>query len=153
MMLRTARVGSRAAIAAGLVSIVIAVQVAAPRARASGSPPARACAALADLNLLGIPDAPTSIVSADTVGGPEGTPGYFDVVGVVQPQVLFRLRLPLDAWNGRYFQTGCGGLCGAVHIDACDDAAQVMRDERAHVGWPDRLARVLLASESKPVQD
>ena len=30
--------------------------------------------------------------------------------------------LPLGDWNGRYFQTGCGGFCGAVPIASCGQA-------------------------------
>ncbi|MGH9247095.1 MAG: tannase/feruloyl esterase family alpha/beta hydrolase [Acidimicrobiales bacterium] len=43
-------------------------------------------------------------------------------MGYVFPQVHFELRLPTETWNGRYFQTGCGGYCGSTPIGNCDDA-------------------------------
>jgi feruloyl esterase len=36
---------------------------------------------------------------------------------VVSPAVNFEVRLPLHNWTQRYLQTGCGGLCGFLHID------------------------------------
>ncbi|MBV5335737.1 tannase/feruloyl esterase family alpha/beta hydrolase, partial [bacterium] len=37
---------------------------------------------------------------------------------VVRPAIRVEVRLPEDAaWNGRYFQSGCGGMCGDVLTD------------------------------------
>jgi feruloyl esterase len=47
------------------------------------------------------------------------------------------MRLPL-AWNGRYYQRGCGGFCGEINIDKCDDALArdfvVAASNMGHVG-------------------
>jgi hypothetical protein len=49
-------------------------------------------------------------------------PEHCRVTGYVFPQNQFELRLPTQGWNGRYFQTGCGGYCGSVPINSCNDA-------------------------------
>ncbi|MBI4167079.1 MAG: tannase/feruloyl esterase family alpha/beta hydrolase [Acidobacteria bacterium] len=38
--------------------------------------------------------------------------GYCEVTGYVAPSIGFLLRLPSDHWNGKFFETGCGGACG-----------------------------------------
>lgn len=40
------------------------------------------------------------------------------VEGYVSPQIRFEVRLPLQGWTQRYLQTGCGGLCGSLRIEA-----------------------------------
>ncbi len=145
MMRKMLRFGSHAAIAVVLGVLVVAVEGVARHVTPAAASLAAACTSLADQNFLGIPDAPTSVVSTIAVAGSDRQRGYCDVVGVVQPQVQFRLRLPLEDWNGRYFQTGCGGLCGAVHIEACDDTLAigfaVAAQDMGHVGhyWKDAI--------------
>jgi hypothetical protein len=48
-------------------------------------------------------------------------PAYCRVIGIVQPQVKFELRLPLD-WNGKFMMQGCGGMCGIINMEAAEDA-------------------------------
>ncbi|MBB5803173.1 feruloyl esterase [Saccharothrix ecbatanensis] len=36
------------------------------------------------------------------------------VLGYVEPQVRFHLKLPITTYTGRYLQHGCGGYCGAL---------------------------------------
>jgi Tannase and feruloyl esterase len=31
---------------------------------------------------------------------------------------MFVIQLPITKWNSDYFQGGCGGLCGSLHIPA-----------------------------------
>ena len=42
---------------------------------------------------------------------------YCRVTGSVAPKVRFEVRLP-RRWTQRYLQTGCGGLCGNLRINA-----------------------------------
>ncbi|MFG6402342.1 tannase/feruloyl esterase family alpha/beta hydrolase [Microbacterium sp. P04] len=42
--------------------------------------------------------------------------------GVIEGRVGYTVQLPLTDWNGRYFQTGCGGFCGYTPIASCADA-------------------------------
>ena len=72
----------------------------------------RSCESLASLDLSKVSDKPAHIESARNaqfLGH-----AVCEVAGFVEPQVKFRLRLPMEDWNGRYLQTGCGGLCGHI---------------------------------------
>lgn len=103
------------------------------------------CAAIEQQDFTRLDGAPTAIVSARLVPASDGQEAYCAVVGVVQPQVQFEVRMPAETWNGRYFQTGCGGLCGNVPIQSCADAQArgfaVAAQNMGHVGhfWRDAL--------------
>jgi len=79
------------------------------------------CADLVAADFTQVPEAPTSVISAKVVAANGDTPEYCDVSGFVQTQIGFELRLPTHSWNGRYFQVGCGGLCGMINIQNCGD--------------------------------
>lgn len=86
-------------------------------------PPVIACAALAQHDFGGVPDAPTSIQSATVVAATSTTPEYCDVKGYISPQTQFELKLPTKTYQGRYLQDGCGGFCGLVSpttFPSCD---------------------------------
>jgi feruloyl esterase len=70
---------------------------------------------------------PVTIGEAATVDGK--TP-YCRVTGTIAPQVRFEVRLPAR-WTQRYLQTGCGGLCGVLRINAgkSDGCAPVTNGE------------------------
>ncbi|HLH67429.1 MAG TPA: tannase/feruloyl esterase family alpha/beta hydrolase [Solirubrobacteraceae bacterium] len=118
------------AISAGGVAGAHAVNrtlIRASRALAAVSPtiPAKMpCSALAtDPSFVTIPGNPTSIASATVVPAGSGNPEYCDVQGMIAPQTHFELKLPIDTWQGRYLQNGCGGYCGAVSsqtFPSCD---------------------------------
>ncbi len=103
------------------------------------------CSALAEMSFIDIPGAPTSITSAELVAAGDGLEEHCAVSGYVAPQVGFQLNLPTTTWNGRFFQTGCGGLCGMIQIERCMDAQQqgfaVAANNMGHVGhfWRDAL--------------
>lgn len=44
-------------------------------------------------------------------------PGFCAVRGTIEPTIGFEMRLPLEGWNGKLFQSGCGGYCGSVLAD------------------------------------
>jgi hypothetical protein len=96
------------------------------------------CAAVAKLDFTRLADAPAALTSAKRVAAAGATPEYCDVKGYVQPQIQFELRLPTHAWNGRYFQVGCGGFCGVINIQNCGDVLNqnfaVAADDMGHVG-------------------
>jgi feruloyl esterase len=77
--------------------------------------PRESCAALADLDLTGIPGAATQIDSATTASASGGW-SYCDVTGTIAPQDQFELQLPLSTYTRRYLQVGCGVLCGTLSI-------------------------------------
>ena len=82
--------------------------------------------------------APLSVLSAKLIAATEGTAEYCAVLGYIQPQIQFEVRLPSKHWNGRYFQVGCGGFCGVIGINNCADALAanfvVAAHNMGHVG-------------------
>jgi pimeloyl-ACP methyl ester carboxylesterase len=41
-------------------------------------------------------------------------PGYCRVKGTIMPSIGFEMRLPMQGWNGNFYQSGCGGYCGLL---------------------------------------
>src|SRR4051794_13117306 len=74
------------------------------------------CTRLATLSLPGIDLQGATVVEASTATAAGQTlqlPTYCRVRAVVRPAIHVEVRLPLDsAWNGGFFQSGCGGMCG-----------------------------------------
>lgn len=70
------------------------------------------CAALARTDFGSVQDAPTAIISSETVTN--GTEQLCRIMGNIAPAVGFELSLPLKAgsWNGHFVALGCGGFCG-----------------------------------------
>lgn len=44
-------------------------------------------------------------------------PDFCQVQGTIDPNIGFEARFPLADWNGKYYQSGCGGYCGRVLPD------------------------------------
>ncbi|WP_180731078.1 tannase/feruloyl esterase family alpha/beta hydrolase [Paraburkholderia sp. PGU19] len=87
--------------------------------------PAMNCAAVAGLDLSGVTDGTVTITSAvvlpaGTAVGQRTLPApVCDVKGTIGPGAsLFELQLPTQGWTQRYLQTGCGGLCGNLSVNA-----------------------------------
>ena len=82
-----------------------------------------ACGDLEKADFSGIAGAPTTISSVKIVSGSDRYNEYCQVEGTIAPKIGFEIRLPTKTWNGRYFQTGCGGMCGFLKTDDyCGDA-------------------------------
>jgi feruloyl esterase len=99
------------------------------------------CSALEKQDFTRLAEAPTTITAARVVAASGDNEEYCQVTGVVAPQVGFEIRLPTQSWNGRYFQTGCGGMCGFIGIDRyCADAQArgfaVAAQDMGHKGEP-----------------
>jgi Tannase and feruloyl esterase len=62
-----------------------------------------------------IADFPTRITSANVVAAAGQAPEFCDVLGYIQPQIHFELKLPTTTWHGRYLQQGCSGFCGSIN--------------------------------------
>lgn len=77
-----------------------------------------ACTSLVNEDFTGVLDAPTQVTDAKFVAASADVPAYCDVTGYVTPTVGIRLRLPIKNWNGKFFERGCGGYCGASSFDA-----------------------------------
>jgi hypothetical protein len=91
--------------------------------------PIVACEALTKIALAPATGAPTTIASAKLV---EGAKPYCEVRGTISPAITFEVRLP-PVWTQRYLQTGCGGLCGSLRVNAekADGCAPVTNGETA----------------------
>jgi feruloyl esterase len=83
--------------------------------------PATSCDTLTGQDLARIPDFPTAITSATMATAAQGWQ-YCDVKGLIAPQIQFEMQLPTDSWRQRYVQTGCGGTCGTLSINAPQSA-------------------------------
>jgi hypothetical protein len=101
------------------------------------------CTQLAREDFSRIEDFPTTIMAAQAERDDGHAEEYCSVKGYIQPQIQFEMRLPTRTWNGRYLQTGCGGTCGQVNIQDCNDAlAQnfaVAAQNMGHVSFRDGL--------------
>src|SRR5260370_20164678 len=129
-----------------IVLCLIAPTLASAQNAAAGPPPgpdAQKCAALAQLNLEGVPGGPALITSARLVdvpasgleelfvhpsgdgahAAPRGTriPQYCGLTGYRAPQNKFQLKLPSPGdCNQKFFFYACGGFCDSVLSDACN---------------------------------
>jgi hypothetical protein len=79
---------------------------------AMASPALASCTALLSDDFTSVQDAPTQVIGTALVDAEGPSPPYCRVQGYVVPQVGFELRLPIEGWNGKFLQVGCGGHCG-----------------------------------------
>jgi hypothetical protein len=54
------------------------------------------------------------VTSANLIQAEEGLPAYCHVLATALPSISIDIRLPVDSWNGKYYQTGCGAGCGVL---------------------------------------
>ncbi len=54
------------------------------------------------------------VTAADVVTAEKDIPTYCRVRATALPSISIEVRLPLAGWNGKYYQTGCGGFCGIL---------------------------------------
>jgi len=54
------------------------------------------------------------VTSVDVVGAADGMQAYCRVRVTALPAISIEVRLPMEGWNGKYYQTGCGGFCGVL---------------------------------------
>ena len=74
--------------------------------------PELACTAAAFSAIDGV-----RIDSATEVSDREGLPAFCAIRGSIDPHIGFEARFPLSGWNGKFYQSGCGGYCGRVLPD------------------------------------
>lgn len=70
---------------------------------------AQDCAALRDTVF-----AAGHVTSARAIPAADTLPAYCEVRATALPAISIEVRLPLEGWNGRYYQAGCGGFCGVL---------------------------------------
>jgi feruloyl esterase len=57
------------------------------------------------------------ITETEAVADDGVLPDYCAIRGTIDPDIGFEARFPLDDWNGKFYQSGCGGYCGSVRAD------------------------------------
>ncbi|BBU54022.1 hypothetical protein KU6B_02870 [Mameliella alba] len=88
-----------------LSALAILLAVASP---ALAQQDAASCAALRDTVLSAAHVRTVRVVET------EGLPAYCEVRATALPAINIEVRLPLEGWNGKYYQAGCGGFCGIL---------------------------------------
>ncbi len=78
------------------------------------------CAALQTADFSNLTDAPTVVTKAEFGRLNPESPEACLIDGKVRQNIGFRLVLPVH-WNGKYFQSGCGGACGTTRPYYCDE--------------------------------
>lgn len=64
--------------------------------------------------LLGLELDAAHVTSADAIGATADKPAHCRVRATALPAISIEVLLPMEGWNGKYYQTGCGGLCGVL---------------------------------------
>ena len=54
------------------------------------------------------------VSSANVIAANEDNPAYCQVRATALPAISIEVRLPMEGWNGKYYQAGCGGFCGIL---------------------------------------
>lgn len=67
------------------------------------------CAALSDVVFPG-----GYVTSAREMAAEGASPAYCEIRATALPAISVEVRLPLEGWNGKYYQAGCGGFCGVL---------------------------------------
>jgi feruloyl esterase len=77
------------------------------------------CKALESVDFSGIPDAPTQITEAKLVEASGVVPAHCLAKGYITSHVGIELRMPIQNWNGKFMEVGCGGDCGVFFTQLC----------------------------------
>jgi len=82
------------------------------------------CKKLETTDFSHIQDAPTQVLEAKLAPAGNDFPALCHVQGYVNPNVGIELLLPIENWNGKVIQIGCGGFCGinSAGGNGCRDA-------------------------------
>lgn len=54
------------------------------------------------------------VTSARVVAASDSLPAYCEVRATALPAISIEVRLPMENWNGKFYQAGCGGFCGIL---------------------------------------
>ncbi|WP_424933056.1 tannase/feruloyl esterase family alpha/beta hydrolase [Amaricoccus macauensis] len=79
-----------------------------PAVQAQDSAP-DSCHALRDVVVDG-----ATVTSARVMDASGDLPAYCEVRATALPTISIEIRLPLEGWNGGFYQAGCGGFCGIL---------------------------------------
>lgn len=54
------------------------------------------------------------VTSARVIPQSEDLPAYCEIRATALPAISIEVRLPMEGWNGKFYQAGCGGFCGIL---------------------------------------
>lgn len=80
--------------------------------------PALPCDQLVTRDFSTVAEASVRIAAATENAATDSAPASCQVTGSVATNAQFVLELPNAEWDGRYFQSGCGGYCGNLNPSA-----------------------------------
>src|ERR1700722_9430751 len=80
---------------------------------------AASCKALENVDFTGILDAPTQLTEAKLVEASGVVPTHCLAKGYITSHVGIELRMPIQNWNGKFLEVGCGGHCGLFFTQLC----------------------------------
>jgi feruloyl esterase len=90
---------------------------------AAAAQDAASCEALANTAVAG-----GFVTSANMRDATEALPAYCEVRATALPAINIEVRLPMENWNGHFYQAGCGGFCGILgRADASGGWVNAMR--------------------------
>lgn len=90
-------------------SVLAAVLLGVAAPAAAQDTPVDACEAMEQVVL----DAAV-VTSARVIAAAGENPAYCEVRATARPSISIEVRLPLEGWNGKLYQVGCGGFCGVL---------------------------------------
>jgi Tannase and feruloyl esterase len=96
----------------GLASIVLPGLLASWVPAHAQPVPEGSCSALREAVLDG-----GYVTSAREIPASDALPAYCEVRATALPAISIEVRLPIEDWNGGFYQTGCGGFCGILGRD------------------------------------
>src|SRR5438132_6051653 len=109
------------------LALIASLALAPLSAHAAGVP----CAALTSVAI-----ADTTITSATIVAALGTAPEHCLVIGHVDTEINFELRLPTTTWNGKFYHAGGGGFVGSIPTSttALTRGYAVVGTDTGHVG-------------------
>ncbi len=93
-------------------NLTLPVLLMASGSMATESSPIARCESLQTTEIPG-----TAIQETAAVAAQDELPAFCRIRGSIAPEIGFEARLPLEGWNGKYYQSGCGGFCGSLRPD------------------------------------
>ncbi|MTI42732.1 feruloyl esterase [Roseibium hamelinense] len=68
------------------------------------------------------------VTTAQVISKNDALPAYCEVRATALPNISIEVRLPMEDWNGKYYQAGRGGFCGILgRADAGNSWINAMR--------------------------
>ncbi|NUT53281.1 MAG: tannase/feruloyl esterase family alpha/beta hydrolase [Saccharothrix sp.] len=152
--MRVIRWGVLVAVLAALLAVI-----AATRGDESAASPIRPVTGCADLvRDFALTGTRAHVTQAEPVAG-GAEPAHCAVLGYVEPEVRFQLKLPTDDYTGRYLQYGCGGFCGELNQPSFPDCGPeiggvaVATTDDGHIGRGVRTADGRWAGANQAARD